>query len=273
MAFRNQYDTDVTTFSPEGRLHQVEYAMEAVKHGTPCLGLRSNEYAILAAIKKSQSDLASFQNKVFKSDDNMGIATSGIIADARVLARYTRDECLNHRYVFESEMPIRRLVNQIGDKSHVYTQKQKKRPYGVGLIVAGVDQAGTHIFETRPDGEFFEFEAQAIGARSQAARTYLGSHFEEFPTADLKTLINHALKALKGSALKVMNAQNVQVAVVSANVPFRFLSTQELDVFLADIDQSDLEAAEKKRKETPDYLQPNDDDDDDDEDMDGGDKA
>jgi 20S proteasome subunit alpha 6 len=218
MAFRNQYDTDVTTFSPQGRLHQVEYAMEAVKHGTPCVGLRSRQYAVLAAIKPSPSDLASFQHKIFKADDHMGIATAGIIADARVIARYMRDECLNHRYVFDAEMPVRRLVTQLSDKSHVYTQQQKKRPYGVGLIVAGVDQAGTHIFETSPSGEFFEYEAQAIGARSQAARTYLDSKFETFINADLKTLIQHSLSALKGSAIKVMNAQNVQVAVVSAEV-------------------------------------------------------
>ena len=182
-----------------------------------------------------------------------------------------RDECLNHRYVFESAMPTRRLVTQLSDKSHVYTIQQKKRPYGLGLLVAGVDQAGTHIFETQPSGEFFEFEAQAIGARSQAARTYLDSKFESFQDSDLKTLIQHSLSALKGSATKVMTAQNVQVAVVSAEVPFRFLSASELDVFLTDLDQSELEAAEKKSKETPDYLQGNnDDDDDDDEDMDEG---
>jgi len=188
-----------------------------------------------------------------------------------VIARYMRDECLNHRYVFDAEMPVRRLVTQLSDKSHVYTQQQKKRPYGVGLIVAGVDQAGTHIFETSPSGEFFEYEAQAIGARSQAARTYLDSKFETFINADLKTLIQHSLSALKGSAIKVMNAQNVQVAVVSAEVPFRFLSSAELDVFIADLDQSELEAAEKKQKETPDYMRGNDDNDDNDDDDANGD--
>jgi 20S proteasome subunit alpha 6 len=266
MAFRNQYDTDVTTFSPDGRLFQVEYAMEAVKHGTPCLGMRSNEYAILAAIKPSTSELASFQKKLFNCDSNLGIATSGIIADARVLARYCRDECLNHRYVFESEMPVRRLVTQLSDKSHVYTQQQKKRPYGVGLLVAGVDRAGTHIFETSPSGEFFEYDAQAIGKRSQAARTYLDNHFETFADADLKTLITHALTALKGSAIKVMTSQNVEVGVVSASVPFRMLDSKELDVFISQLDQAALEAAEKKAKETPEYLEGGDDNEDDDDD-------
>jgi 20S proteasome subunit alpha 6 len=251
----------------------VEYATEAVKHGTPCIGLKSNEFALLAAIKPVRSELASFQEKLFKCDDNLGVATSGIIADARVLAQYSRDECLNHRYVFESPMPVRRLVTQLSDKSHVYTIRQKKRPYGVGLLVAGIDQAGTHIFETSPTGEFFEYEAQAIGARSQAARTYLANHFETFPDADLKTLINHSLLALRGSSDKVMTPSNVTVAVVSAQVPFRLLSADELAHFLSSIDQTELEQAEAKRKERPDYLQQKDEDDDDDDDDDAADGA
>lgn len=270
--FRNQYDTDVTTFSPAGRIHQVEYAMEAVKHGTPCIGLKSKEFAILAAIKPVRSELGAHQQKLFKCDDHMGIATSGIIADARVLATYMRDECLNHRYVFESAMPVRRLVIQLSDKSHVYTIKQEKRPYGVGLLVAGVDQAGPHIFETSPSGEFFEYEAQAIGSRSQAARTYLGNNFETFADCDLKTLINHSLLALRGSSQNVMTPKNVTVAVMSVNQPFKLLSSDELTHFLSSIDQSELEAAEKKRKETPDYLQQKDDDDDDDDEDDAAGK-
>jgi len=264
--FRNQYDTDVTTFSPAGRLHQVEYAMEAVKHGTPCIGLKSNDYALLAAIKPSRSELASFQQKLFKCDEHMGIATSGIIADARVLAQYTRDECLNHRYVFESEMPVRRLVIQLSDKSHVYTQQQKKRPYGVGLLVAGVDRAGPHIFETSPSGEFWEYEAQAIGSRSQAARTYLGKHFESFKECELKELINHALLALRGSSQKVMSPKNVTVAVVGRDTPYKEVSEAELEHFLANIDQSELEEAERKRNERPSYLGADEDSDDDDDD-------
>jgi len=83
--FRNVYDTDVTTFSPAGRLHQVEYAMEAVKQGSAVVGLRSKDYALLAALKRSPSDLGSYLSKIFKIDDHIGIGVSGLIADGRIL--------------------------------------------------------------------------------------------------------------------------------------------------------------------------------------------
>lgn len=75
--FRNQYDTDVTTWSPQGRLHQVDYAMEAVKQGSACVGLKSDTHVVLAALKRAPSELSSYQRKAFKIDDHMGIAISG----------------------------------------------------------------------------------------------------------------------------------------------------------------------------------------------------
>ena len=86
--FRNQYDTDVTVWSPQGRLHQVEYANEAVNQGTVCLGLRSKSHVVLAALKRSPNELACYQNKLFKIDDHMGVAMSGLTADGRSLIKY-----------------------------------------------------------------------------------------------------------------------------------------------------------------------------------------
>ncbi len=85
--FRNQYDTDVTVWSPQGRLHQVEYAAEAVNQGTVCLGLRSNKYVVLAALKRAPNELSSHQKKLMKVDDHMGIAMSGLTADGRSLVK------------------------------------------------------------------------------------------------------------------------------------------------------------------------------------------
>lgn len=85
--FRNQYDTDVTVWSPQGRLHQVEYAGEAVNQGTACLGLRNDKYVILAALKRSTNDLAYYQRKLHKIDDHMGVSMSGLTADGRSLIK------------------------------------------------------------------------------------------------------------------------------------------------------------------------------------------
>ena len=109
--FRNQYDTDCTTWSPAGRIHQIEYALEAVKQGSAAIGLRSNKYAIVATLKRASSELSSHQKKIFKIDDHVGIAIAGLVADARVLAKYMRTECINHRYTYDEPMqaPLARL--------------------------------------------------------------------------------------------------------------------------------------------------------------------
>ena len=109
-----QYDTDVVTWSPQGRIFQVEYAMEAVKQGSVAVGLKNSSFAVIATLKRAPSELSSYQRKIFKIDDHLGIAISGLTADGRILCRYMRNECLNHRYVYESAMPVGRLVRQVG---------------------------------------------------------------------------------------------------------------------------------------------------------------
>jgi 20S proteasome alpha/beta subunit len=84
-AVDGRYDGDNTTWSPQGRIHQVEYAMEAVKQGSCTVGLRSESYAVLVALNRSSSELASFQKKVVKIDNHVGVGFSGLTSDARVL--------------------------------------------------------------------------------------------------------------------------------------------------------------------------------------------
>eukprot|EP00244_Chara_vulgaris_P003185 TRINITY_DN1571_c0_g1_i3.p1 TRINITY_DN1571_c0_g1~~TRINITY_DN1571_c0_g1_i3.p1 ORF type:complete len:307 (+),score=58.71 TRINITY_DN1571_c0_g1_i3:111-1031(+) len=213
--FRNQYDTDVTTWSPAGRLHQIEYAMEAVKQGSASVGLRSDTHVVLATLKRAASELSSYQRKIFKIDDHLGIAISGLNADGRVLSRYMRSECINHSFVYESPMPVARLVCQVADKSQVCTQRSWKRPYGVGLLVAGYDSTGPHLYQTCPSGNYFEYRAMAIGSRSQAAKTYLERKFDSFHSCTLKELIRHALLAVKESIQDgELTSKNCSVAVV-----------------------------------------------------------
>lgn len=117
--FRNQYDTDVTTWSPTGRLFQVEYAMEAVKQGSAAIGLRSRSHVVLACVNKAQSELSSHQKKIFKVDDHIGVAIAGLTADGRVLSRYMRSESINHSFTYESPLPVGRLVVHLADKAQV----------------------------------------------------------------------------------------------------------------------------------------------------------
>ncbi|MFQ6642078.1 hypothetical protein Gotur_018212, partial [Gossypium turneri] len=204
--FRNQYDTDVTTWSPAGRLFQVEYAMEAVKQGSAAIGLRSKTHVVLGCVNKANSELSSHQKKIFKVDDHIGVAIAGLTADGRVLSRYMRNECINYSFTYESPLPVGRLVVQLADKAQVCTQRSWKRPYGVGLLVAGLDESGAHLYYNCPSGNYFEYQAFAIGSRSQAAKTYLERRFESFRDASRDDLVKDALMAiretLQGETLK-----------------------------------------------------------------------
>lgn len=137
--------------------------MEAVKQGSAAVGLRSKTHALIASIKKSSNELSSHQKKIFKVDDHMGIAIAGLVPDGRVLAKYMRSECINYRYMYDGPLQVGRLVAQVADKSQLGTQRAGHRPYGVGLMVAGHDQTGPHIYQTCPSGNFWEYHAFSIG--------------------------------------------------------------------------------------------------------------
>jgi 20S proteasome subunit alpha 6 len=195
----------------------------------------------LATLKRASSELSSHQKKIFKIDDHMAIAIAGLTADARVLSRYMRQETLNHKYVFERPMPVSRLVCQVADKSQIGTQRSGKRPYGVGLLVIGCDESGPCLFNTTPDGSYNEYKAQAIGAQSQAGRTYLEKTFETYDDATLDDLINHALLALKECASDhEINSRNCSLAIVGIGENLRCLDDEDVQPYI-----DKLQAAEE----------------------------
>lgn len=121
-------------------------------------------------------------------------------ADARFLTKFMRNECLSYWYTHQSQHPTERLITKIAKKSQAKTSHPSKRPYGVGLLVGSIDEAGTHLFETCPSGNFYEYVSMAIGDRCQSAKTYLEKHFENFKTLGADDLIAHGIKALRASA-------------------------------------------------------------------------
>mmetsp|Transcript_25237 Transcript_25237/g.58303 ORF Transcript_25237/g.58303 Transcript_25237/m.58303 type:complete len:262 (-) Transcript_25237:216-1001(-) len=217
--FRNQYDTDVTVWSPEGRLLQVEYAMESVKQGSAVVGLRSSKSTVLGALKRSVNELSSHQKKLMVIDSHMAIGIAGLTADARSIAKWMRSECLNHKYVYGTQMPTSKVVKDLADKHQRTTQTYVRRPYGVGLLVASVDRGVPALFQTCPSGNIYEFYATAIGARSQGGKTYLEKHYESFGTEDDDNLIMHALRALGAcvSGDQELTEENGSIALVTSN--------------------------------------------------------
>jgi 20S proteasome subunit alpha 6 len=167
-------------------------------------------------VQRNAEELSSYQKKLFSVDEHAGIAIAGLTSDARVLSNFMKQQCLGHRLTYGRAMPLRSLVDMIGEKAQMNTQAYGRRPYGVGLLVAGVDERGPHLFEFQPSGMTDEMTAFAIGARSQMARTYLERNVESFADCSREELVKHGLKALKESLVqdKELTVENTSVALV-----------------------------------------------------------
>lgn len=219
--------------------------MEAVKQGSAVVGVRSNTHVILATLKRSASELASHQKKLSEIDDHVGVAIAGLTADARVLTRFMRNECLNHKYVFEQPLALSRLALSVADKCQVSTQRASKRPFGVGLLLAGYDATGPHLFQTCPSGNYYEYYAMAIGSRSQGAKTYLERTFDSFPECTVDQLAKHAVLALRetvsSSKDTELTLENTAVAIVGKGTNFVIYEDDEVKPYLDMIDADEEE--------------------------------
>jgi 20S proteasome subunit alpha 6 len=232
--FRNQYDSDVTVWSPQGRLHQVDYAVEAMKQGSATVGIKSNTHVVLVALKRAANELCSHQKKIYELDDHCGLSIAGLLSDGRILARFLQTECSSWRWDFKENVPIQVLNSHLALKLQANTQYYGRRPFGVGLVIAGYDRNGAHIVQSDPSGEVVEVLATSIGARSQSARTYLEKHLDQFKTATLDQLIEHALLALRDTLPQEDNLskKNTSISIVGKDTPFKAMDDDEVQPFL-----------------------------------------
>ena len=146
---KSLYDQSTLTWSPQGRLYQVEYATEAVNQGNLLIGVKSNTHVVLIGFKTAPNEkLSYFPEKLFKVSNHIGIGICGLTPDGRLLYQYMKNQCLNYNYTFNADYPIEKLVNKIAEKSQLKTQRgENKRPYGVGLLIAGFDRTGPRLLE------------------------------------------------------------------------------------------------------------------------------
>jgi 20S proteasome subunit alpha 6 len=233
---RNMYDGDTTTWSPQGRIHQIEYAMEAVKQGSASVGVKNKTHAVLACIQRSASELSGYQRKVFDLDEHVGVAVSGLTSDARSLCRFLRGECSSERWAFDQPLQVSRLISRVSDKLQKCTQLWSRRPYGVGLLVAGHDKTGPHIYQVDPSANTFDCKAMGIGARSQSAKTYLERNLDAIlASGSVEELVRHALLALRDClpSETELTAANCCVAVVGPDMKFTIYTEDAVTPFVA----------------------------------------
>ena len=235
---KSLYDQSILTWSPQGRLYQVEYAMEAVNQGNLLIGVKSKTHAVLVGFKSAPNEkLSYFPEKLFKVSNHIGIGIAGLTPDGRLIHQYMKNQCLNYNYTFNSDYPVEKLVNKIAEKSQLRTQNgENKRPYGVGLLIAGYDRTGPRLFRTCPSANFYEYNCVAIGSRCQAANSFLENNLEKLNNMNKDELIKIALEATKKAEDVKVDGNNIDVIIVGKDETTKLLSAKEIDNFLKGID-------------------------------------
>ena len=178
------YDQNITVFSPDGRLYQVEFAREAVKRGSTIAGIKVDAGIVLVGDKRIGSDLveADTIQKVFRIDDNIYIATSGLMADGKAIVDLARRMAQSNRVTYDEEIQVPVLADMIAAHMQSVTHGGN-RPYGVGLIVAGKSSGKFHMFELDPSGTRIGYKAVVVGEKREEACAVLKIGY--LPTLDI----------------------------------------------------------------------------------------
>ncbi|OUS41915.1 nucleophile aminohydrolase, partial [Ostreococcus tauri] len=197
-----RYDSRTTTFSPEGRLYQVEYAVEAVNHAGAAIGIKTDSGVVIATEKRVLSKLLenTVTEKVHRIDTHIVAASAGVNADAEILVNTARLLSQQHKYKYGQSVPVELLVQLIADQKQGYTQFGGLRPYGVSFIFAGWDQnLGFQLYQSDPSGNYVGWQAIAIGANCQTAHSILKSDYSAaLSLTDAKKLALTVLKKIMG---------------------------------------------------------------------------
>jgi|ERR1711871_583610 len=239
-----RYDSRTTIFSPEGRLYQVEYAMEAISHAGAAIGILGTDGVVLAAEKKVTSklleqDSGQTSEKMYLVDEHIACAVAGLRSDANILINNARLTAQRHLFKYDEPMPVEQLIQQICDLKQGYTQFGGMRPFGVSFLFAGYDKHfGYQLYQSDPSGNYGGWKATAIGANHSSAQSILKQDYKE--DLNLDGALQLAIKVLsKTMDSTQLTPDKLEFATLS-DAGYKILSEPELQALL---DAAKTEAA------------------------------
>jgi 20S proteasome subunit alpha 5 len=211
--------SDVNTYSPEGRLYQVEYAMKAMGLGTTTIGLKTKEYALLISEKKIVSPLQNLHSvkKHFRIFENIVMGFSGISGDAKTIVEKSRQFCLRQFHLFDENTKIERLMKYMANLSLKFGESDSdkrifNRPFGVSVLMAGYDSE-PRLYSLDPSGSYLAYKAKAIGSGTEAVQDVLENELSE--DLSLEEALRRTLKIIAKAMKEKINKDNVEVAIVT----------------------------------------------------------
>ncbi|XP_032898855.1 proteasome subunit alpha type-5 [Amblyraja radiata] len=231
---RSEYDRGVNTFSPEGRLFQVEYAIEAIKLGSTAIGIQTSEGVVLAVEKRITSSLMEPNSieKIVEIDTHIGCAMSGLIADAKTLIDKARVETQNHWFTYNENMTVESVTQAVSNLALQFGEEDAdpgamSRPFGVALLFGGIDEKGPQMYHMDPSGTFVQCVARAIGSASEGAQSALQEVYHKSMTLD--DAKKEALTILKQVMEEKLSATNIELATIEPLKVFHMYTKEELE--------------------------------------------
>lgn len=223
------YDRAITMFSPDGRLLQVEYAKKTVKQGTTAIGIVCNDGVLVVADKRVMDSLmvAEGVEKIFQIDDHMAAAVSGLVSDGRVLIERSQVKAQQHRVTFDSPVDTLTIVKDVCDLKQLTTQSGGLRPFGVSLLIIGIDNSGAKLFVTEPSGIYFQYNAAVIGEGEVEIDEELRKAYK--PNLTIENGLKICIDALRKFLGKEFSLARIEAGYINGEKKrFKRLSKEEL---------------------------------------------
>jgi len=234
----SRYSFSLTTFSPSGKLVQIEYALHAVSAGSTALGIKAVDGVVIATEKKLPAlmDDTSIQ-KISLLTDNIGVVYAGMGPDSRVLVRKGRKIAQRYFRMYHTPIPVTQIVRDLAAVMQEFTQSGGVRPFGVSLLIAGWDeQYGCQLYQVDPSGSYWAWKASAIGKGMINARTFLEKRYKD--EIRLDDAIHTAILTLKEGFEGEMTPNNIELGVVQevdGHMVFRVLPPEEAKDYLIEL--------------------------------------
>jgi proteasome alpha subunit len=232
------YDRAITVFSPDGRLFQVEYAMELVNRGATILGIQCAGGVVLGAEENIENlEEAEYSWKIFKVDEHIGAAIVGLSSDARILIDQARIYAQSNKLTYDEPIDTEVVTKRICDIQQMYTQHAGVRPFGVSIIFSGVDKTGTRVFGTHPSGTYRGYKATALGAGRETVLAILKDEYREEMSLeeDTKLAVKCLVKALEARQLP----PRIKIAVIpEATKKMEMLTDETVEGYIKELGSS-----------------------------------
>ncbi len=175
------YDRTATMFSPEGTILQVEYAQKTVRLGSSSIGMICSDGVFLMADKRLKDTLIAetLAHKIYEIDLHLIVSTAGIVSDARILIEKAQVVAQQHRIVYDSPIEPEVIIKDLSNLKQQFTQYGGARPFGVSLMLAGINNKKPELYTSDVTGNYFAYYANAIGENDEKIKEKLREKYKK----------------------------------------------------------------------------------------------